>query len=84
MNKVEVEFNTSLDIGCIICGICSFFLPGLGQLLQGRVCTFFVHFTVAVIIGLITVGIFWIPMALYSAYNAATYSKQVIAKNLEQ
>lgn len=65
----------------ILCGICSFFIPGLGQLLQGRVCAFFVHFMVALLVGLITLGILSLPMALFSAYDASTSSKQEIKEH---
>ncbi|MFK7820115.1 MAG: hypothetical protein AB8G99_15445 [Planctomycetaceae bacterium] len=58
--------------GNVIAAVLSFFLPGLGQLCQGRLLTAFVHFAVDVLLWLVMLG--WI-MHLWSAFSAATYSK---------
>ena len=56
--------------GNVIAAICSFFIPGLGQLVQGRLIAAAVHFVLAGLLWLIWLG--WI-VHLYSIYNAAVY-----------
>ncbi len=59
--------------GNVIAALCSFFIPGLGQLLQGRLFTAFVHFCVAAILWIVTFGhLGWIANIL-SALSAALY-----------
>jgi len=59
--------------GNVIAALCSFFIPGLGQLLQGRPFTAFVHLCLA---GIIWVATFttggWI-MHVISALEAALH-----------
>jgi TM2 domain-containing membrane protein YozV len=56
--------------GNVLAALCSFFIPGLGQLLQGRLFTALIHFVAA--------GIFWIfylgwIVHIWSAFSAAIY-----------
>ncbi len=44
--------------GNVLAALCSFFIPGLGQLLQGRLLMAIVHFVLAVLLWLILLG--WI------------------------
>ena|SRR5579885_3302802 len=55
----------------IAAGFASFLIPGLGQLLQGRVLWGIVHFVLAVILW-IAIPLGWI-IHILSAYNAATF-----------
>jgi TM2 domain-containing membrane protein YozV len=56
--------------GNVIAAVCSFFIPGLGQLVQGRVLTALVHFLLAALLWVILLG--WI-VHLWSIIDAARY-----------
>ena len=56
--------------GNVIAALCSFVIPGLGQLLQGRPLKGLVHLVVDVVLWLFLLG--WI-MHLWSVYEAARY-----------
>ncbi len=57
--------------GNVLAALCSFFIPGLGQLLQGRLLMAIVHFVLAVLLWLILLG--WI-IHLWSILDAARWS----------
>lgn len=54
----------------VLAAICSFFIPGLGQLVQGRLLTAGIHFILAAVLWLIWLG--WI-VHIWSIYSAAVY-----------
>ena len=56
--------------GNVIAALASFFLPGLGQLAQGRILVALVHFIVTVVLWFFWLG--WLGH-LWSAYSAATW-----------
>ena len=56
--------------GNVLAALCSFFAPGLGQLLQGRLLKAAIHFILAGALWLIWMG--WI-IHIWSAYSAATF-----------
>jgi TM2 domain-containing membrane protein YozV len=56
--------------GNVIAAVCSFFIPGLGQLVQGRVFAALVHFVLAAVLWLILLG--WI-VHLVSIIDAARW-----------
>ena len=56
--------------GNVIAALASFFVPGLGQLAQGRILVALVHFIVTVVLWLFWLG--WLGH-LWSAYSAATW-----------
>ena len=56
--------------GNVIAAVCSFFIPGLGQLTQGRVFTALIHFVLAGILWFFLLG--WL-VHLFSAIDAASY-----------
>jgi len=56
--------------GNVIAALCSFFIPGLGQLLQGRPLIAIVHFCLFCVLWLILLG--WI-VHLLSALDAALF-----------
>jgi TM2 domain-containing membrane protein YozV len=56
--------------GNVIAAICSFFIPGLGQLVQGRLLKALVMFVLAALLWLIWLG--WI-IHLWSILDAALY-----------
>ena len=56
--------------GNVIAAVCSFFIPGLGQLVQGRVLMALVHFVLAGVLWLIFLG--WI-IHLWSIIDAAIW-----------
>lgn len=56
--------------GNVIAALCSFFVPGLGQLLQGRLVRAAIQFILAAVLWWILLG--WI-IHLWSVLDAATY-----------
>jgi TM2 domain-containing membrane protein YozV len=56
--------------GNVLAAICSFFIPGLGQLVQGRVLAAAIQFVLAGVLWLILMG--WV-VHLYSIYDAAVW-----------
>jgi TM2 domain-containing membrane protein YozV len=60
--------------GNVLAALCSFIIPGLGQLLQGRLFTAAIHFVLFIVLWLFWLGII---MHLWSAYSAAVYTPRV-------
>jgi TM2 domain-containing membrane protein YozV len=56
--------------GNVIAALCSFFIPGLGQLVQGRLFAAVVQFVLAAVLWLILLG--WI-VHLWSILDAAMF-----------
>lgn len=56
--------------GNVIAALCSFFIPGLGQLVQGRLLMAIVHFVLAAALWVILLG--WI-IHLWSILDAALF-----------
>ncbi len=56
--------------GNVIAAICSFFAPGLGQLVQGRLLAAIIHFVLAAVLWIIWMG--WI-VHLWSVLDAARF-----------
>jgi len=56
--------------GNVIAALASFFIPGLGQLIQGRLLMAIVHFVLAALLWLIMLG--WI-VHLWSIIDAAMF-----------
>lgn len=57
--------------GNVLAAICSFFIPGLGQLVQGRPLMALLHFVLAGVLWIILLG--WI-IHLWSIIDAARFS----------
>lgn len=56
--------------GNVLAAICSFFIPGLGQLVQGRLLIAIVMFVLAVVLWIVLLG--WL-IHLWSILDAALY-----------
>ena len=56
--------------GNVIAAVCSFFIPGLGQLVQGRVLAALVQFVLAAVLWWILLG--WV-VHIWSIIDAAWY-----------
>lgn len=56
--------------GNVIAALCSFFIPGLGQLVQGRVLMAAVQFVLAALLWLVLLG--WV-VHLWSIIDAALF-----------
>ena len=56
--------------GNVLAAICSFFIPGLGQLVQGRLLAALVQFVLAAVLWYLLLG--WI-VHIYSIYDAAVW-----------
>lgn len=56
--------------GNVLAAICSFFIPGLGQLFQGRLLMAIVHFLLAAVLWVVLLG--WI-IHLWSILDAAKF-----------
>ena len=59
--------------GNVISALASLFIPGLGQLLQGRLLAAIVHFVLAAVLWVLLLG--WI-VHLYSILNAAMFKPE--------
>ena len=57
--------------GNVIAALASFFIPGLGQLVQGRVLSAAIQFVLAILLWVILLG--WI-VHLYSIVDAARFT----------
>ena len=66
MNEMTGQGST----GNVIAAVCSFFIPGLGQLVQGRVIAAAVHFALAAVLWIVWLG--WI-VHLWSIISAARW-----------
>ena len=60
--------------GNVLAALASFFIPGLGQLLQGRLGMAILHFVLASILWIFLMG--WI-VHIWSIIDAARWSKKV-------
>jgi TM2 domain-containing membrane protein YozV len=58
--------------GNVVAALCSFFIPGLGQLIQGRPITALIHFVLAALLWFIFLG--WL-VHLWSVFDAAIYRR---------
>ncbi len=56
--------------GNVIAALCSFFIPGLGQLVQGRLLTAIIHFCLAAVLWIVLLG--W-AVHLWSILDAAMF-----------
>jgi TM2 domain-containing membrane protein YozV len=56
-------------VGAVVAAVCSFVIPGLGQLVQHRLLDALIHFVLALLLWLIWLG--WI-VHLWSSIEAAT------------
>lgn len=61
--------------GNVLAAICSFFIPGLGQLVQGRPIMALVHFVLAAALWLIWLG--WV-VHLWSIIDAALWKPRQV------
>ena len=59
--------------GNVIAALCSVFVPGLGQLLQGRPITGAIHFVLDVVLWVVSFGVLAWPMHIWSCISAARY-----------
>jgi TM2 domain-containing membrane protein YozV len=60
--------------GNVIAALCSFFIPGLGQLIQGRLFKAILHFVLASVLWIFLLG--WL-VHLWSIIDAAMYKPSV-------
>jgi TM2 domain-containing membrane protein YozV len=60
--------------GNVLAALCSLFIPGLGQLLQGRLLMAIVHFVLAGLLWLVLLG--WL-VHLWSIIDAAKFTPRV-------
>ena len=70
------------SIGNVFAAVCSFFIPGLGQLVQGRVLAAILWFITACIAGVLTwvltLSLFpfgWFLVSVLACINAAIYRR---------
>jgi TM2 domain-containing membrane protein YozV len=59
--------------GNVIAALCSFFIPGLGQLIQGRLLMAIIMFVLAGVVWVLTVGLFGWVIHLWSIIDAAMF-----------
>jgi TM2 domain-containing membrane protein YozV len=61
--------------GNVIAALASFFIPGLGQLLQGRLVAAVIQFVLAAVLWIVLLG--WL-VHLWSVIDAATWKPKVM------
>jgi TM2 domain-containing membrane protein YozV len=61
--------------GNVIAALCSFFIPGLGQLVQGRILAAIIHVAMFIAVLILTFGLLTIIVNLFSCYDAAVFKK---------
>ena len=61
--------------GNVVAALCSFFVPGLGQLIQGRLVKAIIQFVLASLLWIVLMG--WV-IHLWSIIDAATYKPDPI------
>jgi TM2 domain-containing membrane protein YozV len=66
----EFEMAGQGSTGNVIAAVCSFFIPGLGQLVQGRLLMAIIHFILAGVLWIILLG--WL-IHLWSIIDAALW-----------
>jgi TM2 domain-containing membrane protein YozV len=72
--SVENQFMAGQgSAGNVIAALCSFFVPGLGQLLQGRLMMAIIQFVLAAILWFLLLG--WV-IHLWSILDAALFKPQ--------
>ena len=59
--------------GNVIAAVCSFFIPGLGQLVQGRMIAALIHFVLGAIVWVVTFGIAGWIVNIFSTIEAALW-----------
>lgn len=59
--------------GNVIAALCSFFIPGLGQLVQGRMGMALLQFVLGAAVWVITFGVFGWIINLWSTIDAALW-----------
>jgi len=59
--------------GNVLAAVLSFFIPGLGQLCQGRVLAAFFLFVLTGVVWIVTFGLFGWVMHIVAALDAAVY-----------
>ncbi len=60
--------------GNVIAALCSFFIPGLGQLIQGRVMMALIQFVLAALLWIVLLG--WL-VHLWSIIDAAMFKPAI-------
>jgi TM2 domain-containing membrane protein YozV len=68
--RKEKQMSAQGSTGNVIAAICSIFIPGLGQLVQGRLSAAIAYFLLAAIFYIVVIGLF---IHIYSVYDAATF-----------
>lgn len=61
--------------GNVIAAVCSFFLPGLGQLVQGRLLMAFIHFVLVSVLWIFLLG--WL-IHIWSTLDAALWTPRAV------
>lgn len=70
---MSTRYSAQGSSGNVIAAVCSFLIPGLGQLVQGRGGKALLHFLLAGAIWLVSFGTLGWVMHLWSAFEAARW-----------
>jgi TM2 domain-containing membrane protein YozV len=72
-----MNFDGQGSAGNVMAAVCSFFLPGLGQLVQGRPFVALIHFLLGCVLWMVLLG--WL-IHLWSALDAAWYRPRMVSQ----
>ncbi len=62
--------------GNVVAAVLSFFIPGLGQLCQGRIGMAFLWVVIAAAVWVVTLGFLGWVVHIFAAYEAATWVRR--------
>ncbi len=71
--RMSSRFSAKGSSGNVIAAVCSFLIPGLGQLVQGRGGKAILHFVLGAVLWAASFGTLGWVMHLWSAYEAARW-----------
>lgn len=76
MSNTSTSGTGQGSTGNIIAAICSFFIPGLGQLVQGRVLAALLMFVLAGVLWFVSFGLLGWVMHLVACIEAARWKRR--------
>ena len=76
-DDVALDFMAQGSTGNVIAALASFFIPGLGQLLQGRILAAIFYFVLSGVIWVLTLGFLGVLGHVVACLDAAMYNGRI-------